>query len=254
MQTSIYLSSNKLFYRNIPSKAKLIMVNAVPSDKAMCADYGFRCGTGRLYQEGYGKMPKSVWKLATDNLIHEIHQPDALNTPEFKEIKSRIDSLNLNLSTIKRVEHDRINQYGEFQSSAFVKIPFYALCWVLDIMYKNKPIQKFWVLETVARIPYFAYISILHLYESLGLWRAGAKLRQVHFAQEWNELHHLQIMESLGGDRVWFDRFIAQHAALFYYWVMIAYYLVSPKDAYNFMQRVEHHAADTYAAFINNVL
>jgi len=41
---------------------------------------------------------------------------------------------------------------------------------------------------------------------------------QVHFAQEWNELHHLQIMESLGGDQFWVDRFMAQHAAVFYYW------------------------------------
>lgn len=56
-----------------------------------------------------------------------------------------------------------------------------------------RPIQRFWVLETVARIPYFAYISILHLYESLGFWRAGADLRRVHFAEEWNELHHLQV-------------------------------------------------------------
>jgi hypothetical protein len=43
--------------------------------------------------------------------------------------------------------------------------------------------QKFWVLETVARIPYFAYISILHLYESIGFWRAGAELRKIHFAE-----------------------------------------------------------------------
>ena len=53
--------------------------------------------------------------------------------------------------------------------------------------------QRFWVLETVARMPYFSYISILHLYESLGWWRAGAELRKVHFAEEWNELHHLQV-------------------------------------------------------------
>ena len=49
---------------------------------------------------------------------------------------------------------------------------------------------------------YFAYLSILHLYETLGFWRAGAELRKIHFAEEWNELHHLQIMESLGGDQV----------------------------------------------------
>ncbi len=35
------------------------------------------------------------------------------------------------------------------------------------------------MLEVVARMPYFAYISMLHLYESLGWWRAGAELRRV---------------------------------------------------------------------------
>lgn len=38
-----------------------------------------------------------------------------------------------------------------------------------------------------------ADISTLHLYESLGFWRAGAELRKVHFAEEWNEMHHLQV-------------------------------------------------------------
>lgn len=37
-----------------------------------------------------------------------------------------------------------------------------------------------------------------------------------------------------------------QHAALLYYWLLIGFYLVSPKLAYNFMQRVELHAYDTY--------
>ena len=40
-------------------------------------------------------------------------------------------------------------------------------------------------------------------------------------AQEWNEMHHLQIMESLGGDSLWLDRFMAQHGAIVYYWVLI---------------------------------
>lgn len=26
-----------------------------------------------------------------------------------------------------------------------------------------------------------------------GWWRAGAELRKIHFAEEWNELHHLQV-------------------------------------------------------------
>lgn len=53
-------------------------------------------------------------------------------------------------------------------------------------------------------------------------------------------------METLGGDQSWLDRVIAEHAALLYYWMLIAFYLINPKTAYNFMQRVELHAYDTY--------
>jgi len=31
-----------------------------------------------------------------------------------------------------------------------------------------------------------------------------------------------QIMEVLGGDRLWFDRFLAYHAAIVYYWVLVS--------------------------------
>lgn len=75
-------------------------------------------------------------------------------------------------------------------------------------------------------------------------------LLQVHFAEEWNELHHLQIMESLGGDSLWIDRFLAQHGAILYYWVLIAFFLLFPSLAYNFSELVELHASDTYAEFV----
>lgn len=50
-------------------------------------------------------------------------------------------------------------------------------------------------------------------------------------------------MEALGGDQLWFDRFVAEHSALSYYWVLILMYLFSPKDAYAFSELVEWHAA-----------
>lgn len=40
----------------------------------------------------------------------------------------------------------------------FIKLPFLLLCWILDVVYDGRPIQRFWVLETVARIPYFSFI------------------------------------------------------------------------------------------------
>jgi ubiquinol oxidase len=76
-------------------------------------------------------------------------------------------------------------------------------------------------------------------------------LTQVHFAEEWNEMHHLQIMEALGGDALWIDRFLAQHGAILYYWVLVGFYLLFPHLAYNFSELVESHASDTYAEFVD---
>lgn len=57
-------------------------------------------------------------------------------------------------------------------------------------------------------------------------------------------------MEALGGDQLWFDRFLAEHAAILYYWMLILFYLVSPRLAYMFSELVELHAMDTYTEFV----
>jgi ubiquinol oxidase len=67
----------------------------------------------------------------------------------------------------------------------------------------------------------------------------------------WLLLLLLQIMESLGGDQLWFDRFLAEHAALLYFWVLILFYLFSPRLAYMFSELVELHAMDTYRVFVD---
>ncbi len=116
---------------------------------------------------------------------------------------------------------------------------------VVDVIYGNRSYARFYVLETIARVPYFSYVSVLHLYETLGWWRK-ADLLKVHFAETWNELHHLLIMESLGGDRQWIDRAIAQHIAFAYYWVVVLLYMLFPKYAYYLMELIENHAYHTY--------
>lgn len=124
-----------------------------------------------------------------------------------------------------------------------------VLVFVINTVYRDRPIPRFYVLETVARVPYFSYLSVLHFYETLGLWRKADWLK-VHFAESWNELHHLLIMEELGGDKVWADRFLARHVALLYYWIIVALYLVHAKAAYHFMELVEGHAYNTYNKFL----
>ena len=162
----------------------------------------------------------------------------------------------------------------------------------LTLFYKDRDIARFYALETIARVPYFAYTSVLHLYETLG-WtrdnnnnnenilddnvRVNNKIEEIsksnegneiterrnqsnyikknymkiHFAESWNELHHLLIMEALGGNVRFSDRFIAQHIAFFYYWIVIFVYIIDPKIAYNLNEQVERHAYKTYDDFIH---
>jgi ubiquinol oxidase len=120
---------------------------------------------------------------------------------------------------------------------------------VIDKVYKDRDYARFYVLETVARVPYFSFVSVLHLYETLGLWRKADYL-ETHFEQTTNEYHHLLIMEQLGGDERFVDRFFAQHTAFAYYWLTCMIYLVSPRMAYNLSEQIEEHAYHTYDEFL----
>jgi ubiquinol oxidase len=108
------------------------------------------------------------------------------------QVHAKLQLLRLDASKVSENEKIRFKTDPP-DAPWYIKLPYFFLCWILDVIYEGRPIQRFWVLEEVARVPYFAYISMLHLYESLGWWRAGAALRKVHFAEEWNELHHLQV-------------------------------------------------------------
>ena len=121
---------------------------------------------------------------------------------------------------------------------------------ILKTFYRNRWYARFYVLETIARVPYFAYLSVLHLYESLGYWHKSDWLK-VHFAESWNELHHLRIVESLGGGERRIDRYISRIGVLAYYWILVFVYMIAPKSAYCFNQLVEQHAYHTYDTFLN---
>ncbi|VVB12107.1 unnamed protein product [Arabis nemorensis] len=122
---------------------------------------------------------------------------------------------------------------------------------ILDTLYRDRTYPRFFVLETIARVPYFAFMSVLHMYETFGWWRRADYLK-VHFAESWNEMHHLLIMEELGGNSWWFDRFLAQHIATFYYFMTVFLYIVSPRMAYHFSECVESHAYETYDKFLKS--
>ena len=124
---------------------------------------------------------------------------------------------------------------------------------ILDFLYRGRDYQRFWVLEEIARAPYFAFLSVLHFRESMGL--RGPEhlyLMKQHFEQSVNETEHLEYMESRGGNLYFIDRFVAKHLVLIYYWSNVVYYWLAPRLAYHLSYEVEIHAAETYAKFLAN--
>ena len=157
--------------------------------------------------------------------------------------------LTLDSEAVREAERRREARAGEKVETNPVSRALYDVgCFCLDELFEDRPIARFWFLETIARIPYFSYVSMLHLYESFGWWRQP-ELRKVHNAQEVNESHHLLIMEALGGNARWRDRFLGYHVAIGYYWAINALFLTSPAAAYEFMELLESHAVDTYSVF-----
>ena len=86
---------------------------------------------------------------------------------------------------------------------------------ILDFLYRGRDYQRFWVLEEIARAPYFAFLSVLHFRESMGL--RGPEhlyLMKQHFEQSVNETEHLEYMESRGGNTYFIDRLLARSSFL----------------------------------------
>ena len=124
---------------------------------------------------------------------------------------------------------------------------------VIDYIYLGRDLQRFWVLEVIARSPYFAFLSVPHFKESLGLKNDTTMfLMKEHFYQAINETEHLKEMERRGGDKFWIDRFFARHLVIIYYWMMVFYYLFSPINAYDVNIKIEEHAYHTYSKYLKD--
>jgi ubiquinol oxidase len=126
------------------------------------------------------------------------------------------------------------------------------ICFLYPVTGGKRDFARFYVLETVARVPYFAYLSVMHLRETFGERGSIGEQMRTHYAEADNELHHLLIMESLGGNENAFDRFLAQTMAFFYYWYVVIIYFISPPVAYHLSELIEDHAYETYDGYTSN--
>mmetsp|Transcript_1215 Transcript_1215/g.3377 ORF Transcript_1215/g.3377 Transcript_1215/m.3377 type:complete len:307 (+) Transcript_1215:60-980(+) len=127
------------------------------------------------------------------------------------------------------------------------------ICFLYPVKGTDRDFARFYVLETVARVPYFAYLSVMHLRETFGDRDPGDKERmRTHYAEADNEYHHLLIMEALGGNSSAIDRTLAQTMAFAYYWYVVGVYMWSPQAAYHLSELIEDHAYNTYDGYLNN--
>lgn len=228
-------------------------------------DYGFKSRSeGPVVAElkssspafqGYGP-PANILKLGSQQFMRNLiaiigeyrDEEDVVLTSKQRDLHDKLEKLTLSSDAI----WERETADGPIEAPLVILIPYLGLCYLLDRVFEDKYVpQRFFLLETVARMPYFSYIGMLHLYETLGFWRRSADVKRIHFAEEMNEFRHLLIMESLGGDQAWWVRFMAQHSAIVYFLGLCLLWALSPSLSYRFSELLETHAVNTYGQFLD---
>lgn len=203
-------------------------------------------------------IPMSFIQFCVENIKSELSKKryGFANDP-YENVASSNDAYKIRKlrKSLKALKLDDKNIWKREQMREHIECPrsllliYYTICHILDIIYKDKPIDRFWFLETIARMPYFSYVAILHMYETLGWWELDGALKREHYYQEENEVKHLKVMESLGGSSKWWNRFLARHVAMSYYGVLLLFFMTSPRLAYLSSELLEMHAVDTYTEF-----
>ncbi len=85
---------------------------------------------------------------------------------ECTEIRNRLKQLTLDNDAVWARERAR----PQVETALPIRVVYHVLCWFLDVLFEGRPISRFWMLETVARMPYFSYISSM-LFWGLLYWR-----------------------------------------------------------------------------------
>lgn len=207
--------------------------------------YGFK-RTSKSSKKS-SKIPKSFIKFSRKCLKDEYKRIRFGSRKYiYNENCEKLEKLTLSNEMIWKREQSR----DPVECGRVLRLVYVALCTMIDIIYDGRPIQRFWFLEVVARMPYISYFTILHFYETLGWWTVDDGLREEHYKEDRNESQHLLVMESLGGSVLWRDRFFARHVAIAYYWCLVIFYMISPRTAYKSSELLEMHAVDTYLQFV----
>ncbi len=136
-----------------------------------------------------------------------------------------------------------------------------ALFAAMDLVYgKPRTLEKFRVLELVARVPYqawenVAYVAMTHTAKTPGFARRVFETVRISRWEQDNEQWHLLIIEELtdGGTSMgWVRRqAVPQVLAFVYYWLSWFLYIAKPQWSYRLNADFEDHAEHEYALMVS---
>jgi ubiquinol oxidase len=134
-----------------------------------------------------------------------------------------------------------------------------VLFWIMDAVYgRTRTLEKFRVLELVARVPYqawenVAYVAVTHTARQPDFARrVFTRIRTNRWEQD-NEQWHLLVLEELTSDaprRFFKNRVLPQILAFGYYQLSWMLYVARPAWSYRLNADFEDHAEHEYAHFV----
>ena len=115
-------------------------------------------------------LPSSALDLAVRNFLRELPEmrkaltgkvesfcgPAGRCSDEAAALRSKLDALVLDNDAVWKREKEREKAGGGVSAPLVLLGPYYFLCFCLDVCFEKRPLARFWFLETVARMPYFA--------------------------------------------------------------------------------------------------
>lgn len=151
-------------------------------------------------------------------------------------------------------------KYDNYKTGIFPKILSKILFGTVDILYGNKPtIQKFKVIEVVARVPYETWEFVNYFLTTNRYYNEEKAIEYMKnadfgkFAQD-NETMHVVLIsqicrkEKLGN---WFGHTLVPIILAYtYFFISTFLYIISKKSSYQLNYLFENHAYNQYSIFI----
>ena len=192
----------------------------------------------------------------------DLKHPDAPRSAAFETPVSRALGDRPPLGPIERLDHVALvaNQKSELAAPRRTyTMGSRALFAVMDLVYGSKrTLEKFRVLEVVARVPYqawesVAYVAMTHTSKNPDFARRVYDRARIARVEQDNEQWHLLILEELTRHqrRPWLKgRIIPQILAVSYYQLSWILFVIRPKWSYQLNADFEDHAAHEYALLV----